>query len=230
MSTKNFENDPEKVKVKVMQLNLQCKNIIQKIWDCNKSIVDLNDLNKLYRHTTKDLQKAINTVDNLSNEVDKESERSELKLFVHSQLQQYGHIQSLVRKANVSSKHAIDKREKDLLLGTREARAEKIRQRKVNKSLIDSTSEATNQLVEANRKMEETVRQSTDALENLEKGSNLIKDTNKELKGQGSHINTTHRLLSKLSRREVTDKILFWAAVLLFFGVVLYILKKRLIG
>jgi len=223
-------NDPEQVKVRVVQLNLQCKKIIQNIWDCNKSIVQLNDLNTLYRQTAKELHKAIDTLDNLSNEVDKESERSELKLFVQSQLQQYEHIQGLVRKANVSSKHAIDNREKDLLLGTREARAEKIRQRKSKKSLIDATSEATNRLVEASRKMEETVKQSTDALETLENGSKVIKDTNKELKGQGSLIDTTSRLLSKLSRREVTDKILFSSAVLLFFGAVLYILKKRLIG
>lgn len=45
-----------------------------------------------------------------------------------------------------------------------------------------------------------------------------------------SNVRTSKRLLAKYDRRELTDKLLIIAGLSLFFGVVLYILKKRLLG
>ena len=45
-----------------------------------------------------------------------------------------------------------------------------------------------------------------------------------------SHIDMSTRLITKFGRREVVDKLLIMAGIVLFFSVVVYILKKRLIG
>lgn len=44
----------------------------------------------------------------------------------------------------------------------------------------------------------------------------------------GGHIQHSHRLLTKYGRREFTDKLLIFLALVLFFGTVLYIMKKRI--
>ena len=50
------------------------------------------------------------------------------------------------------------------------------------------------------------------------------------MKTVGSHIDISTRLINKFGRREIVDKLLIIAGLVLFFSVVLYILKKRLIG
>ena len=45
-----------------------------------------------------------------------------------------------------------------------------------------------------------------------------------------ANVSVSHRLITKLNRREVTDKLLILLGLVFFFGVVLYILRKRLIG
>ncbi len=49
----------------------------------------------------------------------------------------------------------------------------------------------------------------------------------KEFGTMGATIQSGGKLLSKYSRRELTDKILIALALCLFFGVVFYILRKR---
>ena len=46
----------------------------------------------------------------------------------------------------------------------------------------------------------------------------------------GSHIDISTRLITRFGRREVVDMLLIMAGMVLFFSVVLYILKKRLFG
>ena len=54
--------------------------------------------------------------------------------------------------------------------------------------------------------------------------------TKHEMDTIGSNVKVSSRLITKYQRRELTDKILIGFALLFFFGVVLYILKKRLLG
>lgn len=60
--------------------------------------------------------------------------------------------------------------------------------------------------------------------------SRKIEKTKDEMADMGSSVRTSQRLLAKYDRRELTDKLLIIAGLALFFGVVLYILKKRLLG
>ena len=58
--------------------------------------------------------------------------------------------------------------------------------------------------------------------------SKNITETNEEFKTMSGHIQHSRKLLTKYSRREFTDKLLIFLALVFFFATVLYIVKKRL--
>lgn len=225
------ELDPEEAKEIVVKLSLECKRIIQNIWDCKSGIVALNDLNTAYREKLKGLQAAISEVETLSDEVDEEELRSDLKQFAQNHLSNVEHIRASLRKANLSCKLELNNKEKDSLLGSREARAEQVRERRKKASQEQQSkiaAENTENLLSSKKMMENIVKTSTDALETIENSSKTIKDTNKEVKEQGGLIQITHRLVTKLDRRELTDKFLIIFALFFFFGTVIYIFLRRL--
>lgn len=60
--------------------------------------------------------------------------------------------------------------------------------------------------------------------------SSKIKETKTGMEEIGINIKVGQGLISKLDRRDITDKVLITLAVIFFFSVVLYIIRKRLIG
>lgn len=60
--------------------------------------------------------------------------------------------------------------------------------------------------------------------------SNVLTNTKDEMTNIESHISLSTRLITKFGRREIVDRFLIMAGMVLFFSVVLYIVKKRLIG
>ena len=56
----------------------------------------------------------------------------------------------------------------------------------------------------------------------------MITDTHEEFKSMGGHIHISKKLITKYGRRELTDKLLIFIALVFFFATVLYILKRRL--
>ena len=63
---------------------------------------------------------------------------------------------------------------------------------------------------------------------NLEGTSKAVEELGDEYKMMGGVIGQSRKLITKYARREFTDKILIAFALAFFFGVVLYILRKRL--
>ncbi len=55
-----------------------------------------------------------------------------------------------------------------------------------------------------------------------------MSDTNEEFKSMTGHIQNSRKLITKYGRRENTDKLLIFLALVFFFATVLYIVKKRL--
>lgn len=102
-----------------------------------------------------------------------------------------------------------------------------IRRRKADER---SAQNVTESLMELRHAMASQVQQSEDAMNTLLESSRKIEKTKDEMADMGSSVRTSQRLLAKYDRRELTDKLLIIAGLALFFGVVLYILKKRLLG
>ena len=101
------------------------------------------------------------------------------------------------------------------------------RQRKADEHSAQNVKES---LMELRHVMASQVQQSEDAMHMLLTSSRKIEKTKEEMADMSSNVRTSKRLLAKYDRRELTDKLLIIAGLSLFFGVVLYILKKRLLG
>ena len=74
------------------------------------------------------------------------------------------------------------------------------------------------------------VRRSEDTLHTLATSSGRIVDTKSEMDTIGSNVDVSGKLITKYQRRELTDRVLIFLGLVLFFGVVLYILRKRGLG
>jgi protein transport protein SEC20 len=75
--------------------------------------------------------------------------------------------------------------------------------------------------------MGDEVRVSEQATMILTTSSSTLKDTGIHMTSIGQSIRSGGKLITKYGRREFTDKILIFFALLFYFGVILYILRKR---
>uniref|UniRef100_A0A3Q2FVQ2 BCL2 interacting protein 1b n=1 Tax=Cyprinodon variegatus TaxID=28743 RepID=A0A3Q2FVQ2_CYPVA len=102
--------------------------------------------------------------------------------------------------------------------------------RKVTKeTLVESSSSITESLMSISRMMSEQVKQSEDTIGSLATSSRTVQETNEEFRNMTGTIHLGRKLILKYNRRELTDKLLIFLALALFFATVLYILKKRLL-
>jgi protein transport protein SEC20 len=72
------------------------------------------------------------------------------------------------------------------------------------------------------------VEQSERTTTALVQSSTVLKETHSGFSHLAATIKSSGKLLSKYARRETTDKILIALALFFYFGVIFYILKKRL--
>ncbi len=90
--------------------------------------------------------------------------------------------------------------------------------------------DATESLMELRGMLQAQVQRSGATMQSLVSSSSQITNTKAEMEGIGAKVKVSSGLVSKYERRELTDKFLILSALVLFFGVVLYILQKRLLG
>lgn len=88
----------------------------------------------------------------------------------------------------------------------------------------------TESLIELRQVLHSEVKRSGDTLHTLATSSGRITETKNEMDTIGSNVDASGRLITKYQRRELTDKVLIFLGLVLFFGVVLYILRKRGLG
>nr|CAD2193333.1 unnamed protein product [Meloidogyne enterolobii] len=93
------------------------------------------------------------------------------------------------------------------------------------KQQSEKTTEMLSNLVS---KMSEQVEQSEQSTGALIHSSSVLRDSHSNFDAVSSTIKSGGKLISKYGRRECTDKILIVLALLLYFGVCLYILRKRI--
>lgn len=200
--------------------------LIQDVRDC-KDVEQLEELNSLARNLLNQLKTKIQDLERLGKEQDRDEDRQVILKNVENHRQRMTSNIASLRKTNISVKMAIDKQEKDELLfgGT-------TRKRNINtkESLAKQATSITESLLELNQTMDAQVKKGNLTLTTLEASSKNITDTHEEFKNMGGHIQNAQRLLTKYGRRELTDKLLIFIALVFFFATVLYILKRRLWG
>uniref|UniRef100_A0A914BWZ7 Sec20 C-terminal domain-containing protein n=1 Tax=Acrobeloides nanus TaxID=290746 RepID=A0A914BWZ7_9BILA len=100
----------------------------------------------------------------------------------------------------------------------------KNKQRDNLRSQAHKTTESLNSLVS---KMSEQVQRSEDTTSTLIHSSAVLHETHNQFNAVGATIRVGGKMISKYARRENTDKFLIGLALLVYFGVILWVLKKR---
>ncbi|CAI8033188.1 Vesicle transport protein SEC20, partial [Geodia barretti] len=88
----------------------------------------------------------------------------------------------------------------------------------------------TEGLVELRQMMHGQVQHAQGALGVLAISSGKLQETKSGMEEIGSNIKVGQGLISKLGRRDITDKVLIFLAFIFFISVVLYVIRKRIIG
>ncbi|XP_026226998.1 vesicle transport protein SEC20 [Anabas testudineus] len=211
----------------IIKYDLEIKALVQDIRDCPGPQSALMELNSEVKEKFNKLRLRIQDLEQMAREQDKETDRQAIQAETENHRRQMLSNQTAWRKANLACKLAIDNMEKDKLLHGGDNQS--TRQRKVTKeSLVETSSNITESLMSISRMMAEQVKQSEDSISTLATSSRTVQETNEEFKNMTGTIHLGRKLILKYNRRELTDKLLIFLALALFFATVLYILKKRL--
>ncbi|XP_033954737.1 vesicle transport protein SEC20 isoform X2 [Pseudochaenichthys georgianus] len=174
-----------------------------------------------------EIKALVQDLEQMAREQDRETDRLAILSETENQRRQMLSNQTAWRKANLACKLCIDHSEKDELLQGGDYQS--TRQRKVTKEcLVETSSNITESLMSISRMMSEQVKQTEDTIGTLATSSRTVLETNEEFKSMTGTIHFGRKLILKYNRRELTDKLLIFLALALFFATVLYILKKRL--
>lgn len=198
----------------------------QDITECDGPQSKLTEINTDVKKHFHNLRLRIQDFERMAMEQDKESDKQALLVQVEGHRKQMLSNQTAWRKANLASKLSIDKMEKQALLNGVDGA---VRKRKMTKEgLAQTASDITENLMSISRMMAQQVQQSEETITTLATSSKTIQETNEEFKAMTGTIQLGRKLITKYNRREITDKLLIFLALALFFATVLYILKKRL--
>uniref|UniRef100_A0AC35F9Y8 Sec20 n=1 Tax=Panagrolaimus sp. PS1159 TaxID=55785 RepID=A0AC35F9Y8_9BILA len=102
---------------------------------------------------------------------------------------------------------------------------QKQRQRDTLRGNVIKATESLGSLVS---KMGEQVQRSEATTTTLIQSSDVLKTTHGQYDNINATIKTGSKIISKYGRREFTDRILIGLALFVYFGVIFYILRKRL--
>jgi hypothetical protein len=143
-------------------------------------------------------------------------------------------IETRFRNAYMAAQVKLDQLERDSLLNNdpearNKANIELKKRNLSNQLLLKQSTDITNKLSEINKQLKWTENQTSDIIPVLDETSKKINNTNQELNFMNTVIKDGKRLLTRLSRREFTDKLLIILCLCFFFSVVFYIIWKRLL-
>ncbi|KAG7321007.1 hypothetical protein KOW79_015422 [Hemibagrus wyckioides] len=210
----------------IIKYDLEVKALIQDIRECRGPHSLLMELNGAVKEKSNHLRQRIQDMEQLAKEQDKETDKNVIMAEMERHRKQMLSNQTAWRKANLACKLAIDNLEKDELLHGGDT---SVRQRKATKeNLVETSSDITESLMSISRMMAQQVNQSEESIGSLVTSSRSLLETNEEFKSMTATIHLGQKLILKYNRRELTDKLLIFLALALFFATVLYILKKRL--
>ncbi len=141
-------------------------------------------------------------------------------------------VEARFRSAYLGAQVKINQIEKENLLSSnmsQEASVLAAKKRNINNQLIlKQTNEMTSKLNDISRQLKWTENQTSDIIPVLDQSSKTIQNAQQEFTLMKTVITDGRRLLTRLGRREFTDKLLIILCLCFFFSVVFYIVWKRL--
>lgn len=139
-------------------------------------------------------------------------------------------LQISFQKSCINGQKRVTRIEKDRLLSdVNRGEETNLRKRRLDKTEVaNKSAEITRNLINIAQMMDTQLKQGEESNLVLEGSSQQIKETHEEFKGLTGFINVSRKLLNKYSRRELTDTLLLFFGLILFFATVLYIISKRI--
>ena len=205
------------------RLELTLTAMIQELKYCSGPQNDIVMLNTQIRQLLVKLDAKIQALQRQATESKNQDDREALNRASEWHSAQYNELEKSLRRANLTAKAAMDARAKRELFDNSTPT-------KKREDSVQASSAATESLVELRHRLSTELDNSKRTLDVLAQSSGQITATSDEMKNMAAHIQSSHRLVTKFGRREVTDILLIMAGVAFFFVVVLYILKKRTYG
>lgn len=211
----------------IVKLDLEIKAVIQDIQRCDGPLEKLEELNRVVAEKIKEIKTRFEELERIANEQDKETSRLSLLKDLDNNRKQLTASQSSLRRANLICQMTMEKKEKEELFDG----GSEVRQRRPHSSkeaLTSTASNITDNLISLRRLMASQVKHSEETMGTLVTSSKQVGETHEEFRNMSGHIQSSHKLLTKYGRRECTDKLLIFLALVFFFASVLYVIKKRL--
>ncbi|XP_046573911.1 vesicle transport protein SEC20-like [Haliotis rubra] len=210
----------------IVKLDLEVKAIIQDIRDYAQTTQDVEDFNAQARERITKLRGKVNELEQLGREQDKDSDREAILKNVDNHRQTLSSTITSLRQSNLTTQLMIEKRSKEQLLSG--GMSAKQRGKGNKETLAKTAGNITENLMSLNKMLTGQLEQSELSMTMLASSSKTVTDTQDEFRNMGGHIENSRRLLTKYGRRELTDRLLIFLALVFFFATVLYIMKKRL--
>ena len=217
---------------KLLKLELGIKASIQLVEHDSESREELEDAVQSARSKICNLSKSNNSFHSLINEwaYEKNFEETIAPLHEkHATMLQV--LQTALRKAYLIGDEKVTEIERSELIGSPQTPGNRnsARHRKVDKKqMADKAGQITQNLMDIARMMDAQVKKGEETNTVLQESSEMIKQTGEEFKSLGGMISVARKLINKYNRRELTDTLLIFFGLVLFFATVLYIISKRI--
>lgn len=225
-SSANAANTEKALLQEIVKQDLKVKACIQDIYNACDTGEELSTKNLEAAENMRSFKTALEALKAFAVEQDKVQDKDRLLLKVDEYTRGMKRTMEALRKANLVVQKDIDDRSKASLMSGGQVRQRGGRADK--ETLMRSTSGMTENLFSISRMMADQVKHSENALDLLVGTSGVISESQEESRQMGSALMQSKKLLTKYGRREMTDRVLIFLALLFFFACVLYVLKRRL--
>eukprot|EP00128_Syssomonas_multiformis_P017272 Colp12_sorted_trinity150504_noHs@27991 len=210
----------------------KAQSVTQSIKECSGPLAKMNELNIEVKQIFKEIDKQLKLLRLAVIEQDKESEKERVNEALQLHTRYYETLQTALRRANLACKINMEKKEteeRDELFKGGESALE-LRRRITRENAVKTSVEITDSLRNTTQLLAQNLQTSAQTLQTLSASSKTLKDVEKEYRNFQGVVKDSGKTLTKLTRRETTDRILISLGFVLFFSVVAYITYKRVVG
>jgi len=222
------EVEAEKLNTELTKNAVEIRQLIQDFPLCS-TFKEIDEQNAMVRGKMESMRSNLSRMEMIGRESLDSGVSFEILETAERHREQLSACQRQFRMANVKAMTALETQSsKELLKSNSGDGKDGLRQRREKEQMVSDYSNVTNNLMLISRQLAETVERSKQTVSNLEGSSKTVEELGDEYRMMGGVIGQSRKLITKYARREFTDKVLIAFALAFFFGVVLYILRKRL--
>ncbi|KNC98411.1 uncharacterized protein SPPG_06115 [Spizellomyces punctatus DAOM BR117] len=211
---------------------LRLQAAISRLAECEGPQLTIVKQNDEIRAMLKGLSKGIDDLNLIAEEQDRPSDTHAILSQLSQHQEHYKQLQLSLRKANLSATRnltqAAEKERQELLKGGSEQRHLRMRKMQDSRSVVQASNELTQSMRHAVEMLSTELGKSVEVNKAFDESSRVLSKTVTEYLAFGSVLRTSRQLVTKLQRRDWTDRLLLLFGLLVFTLSVLSILRRRL--